>query len=127
MSILHGPSGCEGWASERRSQQENKQMALKRLRLELALKVRVNRRLPSQMWQSRLRNRRIALSTSHQDFPAMLAEALDFIALERFDVAKAAKRLECSTSQLIRLLKDAPAAMQMVNDARKTKGKRTLY
>ena len=38
--LTHGPTGLSAQASERRSQGENRAVALKRLRLELALSVR---------------------------------------------------------------------------------------
>jgi hypothetical protein len=126
VSIAHVPSGCEGWAGERRSQEHNRRVALRRLRIELALAVRVGRRLPDALWQGRVRDRRIVLSARHADFPAMLAEALDFVTLERFDVARAARRLGCSTSQLVGLLKDEPRALEQVNAARRARGLRAL-
>ncbi len=122
VSIHHEPTGCTGWASERRSQQQNRAVALRRLRLELALAVRVARKLPGARWRGRVKDRRIALNPDHADFPAMLAEALDFIAEQRFDVAGAAGRLACSTSQLVKLLKAEPRALQQVNAARRRKG-----
>ena len=38
--LTHGPTGLSAQASERRSQAENRAVALKRLRLELALSIR---------------------------------------------------------------------------------------
>lgn len=40
MELIHGPTGLRAQASERRSQGENRAVALKRLRLELAISIR---------------------------------------------------------------------------------------
>ena len=52
----------------------------------------------------------------------MLAEALDFLAAERFDHIRTAKRLGCNGSQLIKLLKKQPAAFQILNRDREAVG-----
>lgn len=67
---------------------------------------------------SRVQARKIAISPNHADYPALLAEALDWIHARQFDVAGAAKDLLVSTSQLIKLLKTCPAAFESVNRIR---------
>ena len=52
----------------------------------------------------------------------MLAEAMDVIAAMRFDFAKAAMILAVSASQLVKLLKDEPRALQWVNVQRELVG-----
>ena len=59
--LIHRPTGLQGMAGERRSQEENRGMALRRLRLALAVEVRTppgDR--PSPLWLSRCRGGRIA-------------------------------------------------------------------
>src|SRR3569623_2890525 len=66
IALTHVPTGVDAEASERRSQHENRQVALRRLRVQLAVRVR---RLPSHepvapspLWQSRCTRGRIVCS-----------------------------------------------------------------
>jgi RF-1 domain len=127
--LTHKPSGLSAEASERRTQGENLKAALFRLRLNLALNVRTvvePGSTPSALWRSRCRGGRIALSREHDDFPAILAEALDVLHVHGMDIKLAAVALGCSASQLTKLLKDEPRAMIMVNEARAETGLRPL-
>jgi hypothetical protein len=127
--IEHGPSGIRAEASERRSQEENRRVAVFRLRVNLALEVRVpvgTPSTPSELWRSRCRGNKISVAPTHHDFPAVLAEALNTIASEDMDVSTAAKRLGCSASQLTKLLKIEPRALTQINDARNARGLRKL-
>lgn len=108
-------------ASERRSQNDNRRVAIFRLRLNLALEHRSELRPdapPSELWASRCRNGRISINPSHEDFPALLAESLDRIVACEWDVSAAAEQLQTTTSQIIRLLKHEPRAMTLVNRER---------
>ncbi len=125
IRLVHAPTGVVAEASERRSQEENRQRALARLRVNLALKVRcpvAREEATSALWQSRLRGGRIHVNPEHPDFPTILAEALDRIAAESFDVKVAAARLGCSASQLVKLLKAEPRAFALVNREREPLG-----
>lgn len=126
--ITHRPSGLVAEANERRSQAENRRAALFRLRLRLALEIRSGSipDQPSPRWRSRCRGGRIAISREHDDFPALLAEAIDVVAALSWDVKAAAGRLGCSASQLTKLLKDEPRALGLVNQARHAAGLRPL-
>src|SRR6266446_9825480 len=109
--LTHAPTGVQAEANERRSQAENLRMALFRLRVNVALEIRQpHAAFPSALWQSRCRGGRIVVSPEHDDFPAILAEALDAIAACGDDVKEAAERLGCTSSQLIKLLKDESRA-----------------
>ena len=122
--ITHEPTGIIGQASERRSQHENRDVAIDRLRLNLALGFRLETdqdRSPSELWRSRVRKQRLSLNAKHADFPLILAEALDFIAAFEFDLAAVAKKLDISTSQLVKLLKSVPAALEGVNRERRAR------
>lgn len=123
--ITHHPTGVRAEATERRSQEENRRVAIARLRVNLAIEVRGDwskHDPPSQLWISRCAGGRIAISPQHDDFPVILAEALDCLAGWEFHVAEAAEQLGCSTSQLTRLLKKEPRALQRLNDQRCGKG-----
>ncbi len=125
MAILHLPTGVKAEASERRSQAENLSAAVFRLRLNLALEVRcpgTARQAPSPLWQTRCPAGRINLSASHDDFPILLAEALDVIADSDAEVKAAAATLGCSSSQLLRLLKKEPRAMVLLSRWRRERG-----
>lgn len=128
--ITHTPTGIQGEASERRSQEQNRKVAIFRLRLNLALDVRVTFdpavNVPSDLWWSRCRNRRISLSAEHDDFPAFLAEILDVLAATDWDIKPAAEVLRCSTSQLTKLLQSEPRAFTMLNQQRKARGRSRL-
>ena len=122
--VTHIPSGITGQASERRSQLANRNMAIERLRVNLAINLRGDTcptRQSSDLWKSRIRAGKISVSQTHSDFATLLAEAIDFIASEQFDVAAAAQRLSVSTSQLIKFLKSEPNAFQSVNNQREQK------
>ena len=119
--ITHNPTGICGQASERRSQHENREVAIERLRLNLAVGYRITKSLdeaPSELWQSRTGSGRVSVSTNHTDFPSLLAEALDYLAIAEFDIPAAAKRLNVSGSQLVKLFKAFRPAFSYVNSER---------
>ncbi len=120
--IRHLPTGLEAHAGERRSAEENSRQAVFRLRLRLALESRAPVPLGevrSDLWRSRCDRRgRLACNPEHEDYPAMLAEALDVIWACALDVKKASLRLCCTPSQLVGLLADHPAALAHLNRAR---------
>jgi len=109
--LLHRPTGIGAEASERRSQAENRRVALGRLRLALAL----GRRLPpdpagpSPLWRARTVAGRIVVAVDHDDYPVLVAEALDQLAAHRWHLPPAAAALGVSPSQLVRLCRRMPA------------------
>jgi len=125
--IEHVPTGVHGEASERRSQADNRQQAIQRLRVNLALAFRCSpQSMPPPLWQQRVQRGRIAVNPDHEDFPALLSIALDTIWAQQFVMATAADALKVTTSQLVKLLKIAPAALVVVNRERQTLGKSPL-
>jgi hypothetical protein len=123
--IVHEPSGVSAEASERRSQYENRRVATFRLRVNLALYVRCPRspgERPSSRWQDRCHAGRIAANPAHDDFPALLAEALDTLAGCELDAGSAAQRLGVTPSQLIKFLKLEHRALALVNRQRENRG-----
>ena len=108
-------------------------MALERLRLELALTIRRPICLdaeqpyaPSALWRQRCRGGRIDVNPRHDDFPALLAEALDVLFASEDDPKAAARSLGCSPSQLIKFLKEAPRAWGLINERRRAAGRHPL-
>ena len=127
--LTHIPSGIRAEANESRSQAQNLQSALFRLRQSLAEQLRYSvepNTVPSELWQSRTPRRKLTLSDEHTDFPALLAEALDRVAAHEFDLAAAAVPLQVSTTQLVRFLQQAPLAWQWINAERKIRSLRPL-
>jgi hypothetical protein len=103
---------------------------LTRLRIELALAIRLPIMdavlRPSVLWRSRCRGGRIVVNPEHEDFPALLAEALDALHTHADDPRAAAEALSCSPSQLIKLLKDEPRALVLLNERRRRAGRHPL-
>ncbi len=141
IKLRHTTTGIESHAGERRSQMENKRVALRRLRLLLAVGVRTlvpEGPVGSELWRSRRKrpprgatagsppNSRwdsggegvLEVNPDHHDYPAMLAEALDVLAAGAWDPKPASLRLNCSPSQLIKLIKEHPPALLLVNEQR---------
>jgi hypothetical protein len=123
--LAHRPTGIVGEASERRTQGENLRVALFRLRVNLALAVRRTHDPaagPSALWRSRCPHGRIGVNPTHDDFPELLAEALDTVAASGEDLKQAADRLGCTASQLTRFLKREARALAAVNERRRALG-----
>ena len=127
--LRHRPSGFSAEANERRSQGENRAVALQRLRVLLALKVRGGNGGeggPSDLWRSRCRGGALAVNPLHEDYPAVLAEAIDALEAHSFDAKAAAEGLGCSMSQFVKFLKREPRAMALLNERRAGLGLRPL-
>ena len=124
--LTHRPTGIAAEASERRTQGENLKAAGFRLRLNLALTVRLPAGPATPLWRSRCHGGRIVVSPSHDDFPALLAEALDHLDAHDSDPKAAAAALDCTTSQLLKLLRDEPRAWLRLNERRRRQGLRPL-
>jgi len=125
VALVHRPTGIKAEASERRSQAENRTVALRRLRLNLALEIRCPcpaDYTPSGLWRSRCVEGRIRASREHDDLPALMAEALDVIADTDADLKAAAATLGCTASQLVKLVKKESRAMMLVNRWRRQHG-----
>ena len=124
--IAHLPTGVETHATERRSQVQNRHVAIFRLRLKLACRVRTvtsrDGHRPSALWVRRRQGEKIPVNPEHSDYPALLAEALDLVTARRFDVAGAAGILGITMSQLTRLLRHERHAFALVNDGREAVG-----
>ena len=125
--LRHRASGVSAEASERRSQADNRRVALFRLRLRLALVQREPPEpQPSPLWQSRRSDGRLLVSVDHDDYPAIVAEALDRIVANGLDMPAAAAALGISPSQLVRLLEKEPAALGALNRLRGGAGLKPL-
>jgi hypothetical protein len=109
--LFHGPTGISAEASERRSQAENRRVALTRLRLKLALEHREPASdRPTESWQRRVRGRQLVIAAGHDDYPVLLAEALDHLQAARFEIGPVAETLGVTGTQLVRLFRKCPSA-----------------
>lgn len=128
VKLTHLPSGTSAQAGERRSQAQNKKVALRRLRLELALGIRSEPGPgPSDLWRSRCRKGKVRCNPAHADFAAILAEALDAIGAAGQDPRPAAESLGCTASQLVKLVAQHPPAFSAWNAERERLGLRRLH
>jgi len=130
VTLTHKPTDISARAGERRSGAENKRVALKRLRLNLAIEYRCpisssispgdpESDTRSELWKSRVKDGRIVVSESHRDLPTLLAEALDMLSACALDHREASLRLQCTPSQFVKLLKKHHPALIRVNLDRK--------
>lgn len=139
VTLTHTPTGISAQAGERRSVRENRPVAIRRLRLKLATEHRASvplGEIGSECWKRRVRparkgpgsdpraGGRLEINSKHWDYPALLAEALDVIADANWDVRRAALRLGVSSSQLVKLIKEHPPALAMLNAQRAGRGER---
>ena len=125
--ITHLPTGLSAEASERRSQAENRSVAIARLRLRLAVEHRQPAAAAaSPLWQSRCRGGRLTIAATHADYPSLVAEALDQLAAATGDPGSAAPHLGVTPSQLVKLLAKAPAAWTALSRLRAAHGRPPL-
>lgn len=121
--IEHKPTGVRAEATEQRSQPKNQMLAIFRLRINLALQHRgAVESESSDLWKSRLRGGKILVNSEHDDFPSLLAEAIDVLAGNGWDAKSAADQLKCSTSQLVKFLKKDGRALAELNRQREVLG-----
>lgn len=127
--LTHRPTGITAEASERRSQVQNRSVALDRLRQRLALSIRSPQpELPvrGQTIVDRYRGARLRISSENPDFPGLLAIVLDKVLAADGELRPAAELLGTSSSQIIRFLRSVPEAFERVNAARTATGKHRL-
>ncbi len=127
--LEHLPTGIRAEANERRSQEQNRQVAIHRLRRLLAVQIRSERpfeAVPSPRWLTRVKNGRLSVSEEHDDFAPLLAEGLDILAAAKFDLAPAAELLQVSSSQLLKLVRTDFTALAWLNAQRQQHGLRPL-
>jgi len=121
--IEHVPTGVSAEASERRSQEQNRKVAIQRLRVALAVEHRTGKlQPPSERWRGRVQSGRIVVNTAHEDFPALLAEALEALVWHDYQVPAAAEHLGVSNSQLLKFVKQETSAWTLVKRRREQLG-----
>ena len=129
VRLTHLPSGIQGYASERRSQHQNRSEALKRLRREIALQRRrpielklyhppaeLQRILPRGVRADQPQRTRVG--PRHQDFWSGVRALLDLLEATDGAVSDAAALLGCSTGQFVKLLNSEPHLWAAANAIR---------
>jgi hypothetical protein len=127
--IEHVPSGISAHASERRSQNENRKVALQRLRCKLAIQLRIQATpedLDLSVWKTYCRDGRINVSETNDEWPNVLALVMESLDGNQWDVTAVADLLGTSTSQLVKLLKKESGALAMLNVQRASRSLRPL-
>jgi len=126
--VKHNPTTIEAAGTEERSQSKNRKVAIERLRVKLAIEHRDSAVAaePSALWRSRCRGGRISVSGKHVDFATLLAEALDALHHRDCDFERLAEYLDCTRSQIVKLLSIEPAALTEVNRWRAERNQKPL-
>lgn len=96
-----------------RSQHRNRANALKKLRMEAALKLRVFPAVPPE---------RIDCALTHPDYPQTAARFLDCLEECNYDHRAAAEMMQCTVSALLKKLHRDPVLWQKVNQERTARG-----
>lgn len=121
VRVHHGPSGVMAHAAETRSQEENRRLALRRLRERIAFEVRAPfdpgpGGLPPEFLSQR-RGQTLAVNAKNPNFPLIAALALDALASAEGSYAAAAQSLGLTTSQLLRFLKSDRELWRAVSES----------
>lgn len=114
VRLIHKATGIEALSGNSRSQKENRTIALKHMKMNLAL---VWRNVPAQKWEGNFNH-----NEKNPQFPLLTAVVLDHIYEQGWQVATAAEKLGLSTGQLIKFLKKHVDVWQKVNQERERIG-----
>ncbi len=137
VQIEYLPAGITAAASERRTQNENRKIAMQRLRCKLAVEIRPTTESPasmqsaisnsvSEVWKKYCRDGRVAIAEANVEWPSILAEVIGVLCSCDWSIRNAANTLGTTASQLVKLLKKHPPAFAMLNQERRTRGHRPL-
>ena len=118
VRITHVPTGVHAIAGESRSQSQNKAIALRRLRLRMALDLRAPVTLdsPKPDWF------RLNVSPKNDLYPAVVGYVIDTLAAVEWALAPARETLGVGSSQLIKFLQADPDVWATVQKERAAKG-----
>lgn len=130
VRLRHQSSGLVVTASEERSQNVNKQRAIKRLREAIALHVRTALDAayePSELLRSCIAlDGRFHISRKNDEYFLVLSEVLDVLDAANIRVSDAAKLLGISTAQLVGFIENDPKVWDRVNQMRTAAGEKPL-
>lgn len=97
VRLIHKSTKIEATSGNRRSQKENRTIALWQLKLNIATKIR-------NKFISFPEKFNFAMNERNPQFPFFVGLILDLLFEENFHLANAAKRINFSTAQLIKIL-----------------------
>ena len=133
VRLTHEPTGVVGFASERRSQGQNRSVALARLRRSIALEVRstlelemyhpptaLQRVLPRSVETELSRQERVG--PKHREFWTGVGPMLDVFDAVHGSTADCASLLGCSSNQLTKLFASEPHLWAAANGIRERHG-----
>ncbi len=130
--LHHEPTGIVAEATERRSQADNRVVALQRLRFRLAIEVRTPSVLdiPAAEEESQLRDefrgKLLKMNDRNEAKPAVLALVLNDLHASGGQPSAVAPLWETSTSSIVRLVKSHPASFALLNAIRRHHGRSGL-
>lgn len=116
VRFTHEPSGIAVSDCSGRSQHQNRATALKKLRYQLALQVRMFPGTPPE---------RLDVSLSNSEYPLFAAHILDILNDNSFIISQAAQSLEVSTSKLIKILQRDKNLWQLIQEEKTEEYKKT--
>jgi hypothetical protein len=119
VRLHHRPTSITVQAAESRHMPENLSRALRRLRLAIALEVRVpmdgyDAGLPAELESRRTREGRLAVGRRSPAYPVIAATVLDALAACGGSYARAGRAIGVTTSQLVRFLRGDARIWQAV-------------
>ncbi len=109
VRFTHEPSGIAVSDCSGRSQHNNRAAALKKIRYQIAVQVRVVPGTPPA---------RLDVSLANAGYPMFLAHILDILNDSQFIISQAAQSLELSASKLIKLLQRDKTLWQLVQSSK---------
>lgn len=124
IRLTHRPTGISVIANESRLQGENRALAMKRLRLALALSLRSDIDLetftpPAEVVAQTDRKGKLAVNPDNPRYLTIIATMLDLLAVYRGQVAPSADRLGLSTTNFINVLHQDPKLWTAAQEMRK--------
>jgi hypothetical protein len=131
VRLRHRPTGLHAQAFESRSQHENRELALRRLRATIAVEVRRPVVLEGYAPPPELRRilplgQRDQVGARHREFWTGAQALLDLFAACGFSVSETAAKLGLSTGQLSRLITGEAELLRAVNALRERHNLRPL-
>ncbi len=124
VRLVHLPTKTEAVSGNFRSQKENKKVAIKQLRINLAVKWR---KLPPAPWNNTLvQGATFNINEKNRLYPLLVAVLLDHFSFHDWQVSSAAESLNISTGQLVKVLKKHPTVWQVTNQQRQQHGLKPL-
>lgn len=110
VRLIHKPTGLSATSGDRRSQKENKTLALRRLRLNLAFSLREPFTFSTEL--------QLNMNEKNPQFPMLVALLIDALQQTEWKVSETAQLIQSTTGQLIKCLKKHPTLWQFVNQQR---------